>query len=452
MNNVRVAKFGGTSLMDVERIQQAACVVQDTQANLVVVSAMSGVTNALHSLSCRAGSGLLESCIEEIESIGQRHILVADTLDCSLCEIQELINEAKFSIIGINLLGEVSPRSRDHLLSIGERLSSILVLAALIKNGSDAIKVDAFEVMMTDAAFGQAEPILDEVREGAKRHMSPSLTVGRVVVTQGFVGATKDGTPTTLGRGGSDYSAALLAEALNAEYLSIWTDVPGILRTDPRIIPESRVVPELTFDEAAELATFGAKVLHPATLHPAIRCNVPVFVASTMEPEKGGTWIRSEVADYPVIRGIAVRRRQVLLTARSFKMFHAHGFLANFFTILARHRISVDLVTTSEVSVAITIDNPDGLTDEIVDELRQIAQIEIERDLALVALVGNKLTSTPGIADRVFSIIREHNVRFMCHGASDRNFCFLVNENELNTIVEMLNRGLHNENCTARIR
>lgn len=440
--SIRVAKFGGTSLKDAHRIQQAAKVVQDTESNLVVVSAMSGVTNSLHSLANRAISDSLESCIREMENIGQRHILIASDLHCDFNQeeqIKELVDEAKILITGMNLLGEVSLRSKDRLLSIGERLSSILILAALLKNGTDAIKVEACKVIKTDTAFGRAEPHLDEIKACAEKYMIPSLASGKVVVTQGFIGATTEGTPTTLGRGGSDYSAALLAEALGAEQLGIWTDVPGILRTDPRVIAESQVVPEITFDEAAELATFGAKVLHPATLCPAIRCNIPVFVGSTMQPERGGTWIRSEVEEYPVIRGIAVRREQILLTAKSFKMFHAHGFLANFFSVLANHRISVDLVTTSEVSVAITINNPASLTGDVIHELNQIAQIEIEEDLALVALVGNKMTSTPGIAEKVLSIIRDYNIRFMCHGASDRNFCFLVYEKELQKIVKQLN-------------
>lgn len=445
VDKIRVAKFGGTSLMNASCIQQATRIVKDTRASVVVVSAMGGVTNLLDSLSSEVVTDSLEYCLKKLCDIEERHILAAKLLHCTSSEkkeIQALIEESKMLITGMNLLGEVSLRSKDRLLSIGEKLSSILILASFIKEGIKAIKVDASEIIITNENFGQAEPILGKIKTCVKEYIEINLASGKVIVTQGFIGATLEGVPTTLGRGGSDYSAALLAEALHAELLSIWTDVPGVLRVDPRVVGKNQVVSELSFEEAAELATFGAKVLHPATLCPAIRCNIPVFVASTMQPEAGGTWIKPAVKSYPVIRGIAVRRKQLLLTARSVKMFHAHGFLGTFFTILANHCISVDLITTSEISVAITIDNPIKLTDHVVRELRQIAQIEIEYDLALVALVGNRLTSTPGIANQVFSIIKQFNIRLTCHGASDRNFCFLVNESELDEIVILLNKQL----------
>jgi len=239
----------------------------------------------------------------------------------------------------------------------------------------------------------------------------------------------------------------LLAEALNADKLAIWTDVVGIFTTDPRITAQARAIPEISFGEAAEMATFGAKILHPATLIPAMRHNIPVFVGSSKEPKKGGTQIQQQVDSNPTFRSIALRKEQTLVTVKSPAMLHASGFLAQVFSILAKHELSVDLITTSEISVALTFDNPAGstqslITNAVVKELEQLCEVSVEHGLSLVAVIGNNLHATKGISRRIFDSIDDVNVRMICHGASANNFCFLVPEIEANSVVEQLHEAL----------
>ena len=304
--------------------------------------------------------------------------------------------------------------------------------------GVQAQWVDVRKVMVTNTTHGQAEPLLTEVSSRCSTEIWPLLESDKIVVTQGFIGATEERTTTTLGRGGSDFSAAILAEGLAADELQIWTDVPGILSSDPRIISSVRSIPEISFAEAAELATFGAKVLHPATLWPAVRSDIPIRVASSKEPEKSGTWIYQKVKEQPNVRAIAVRRKQVLLTVVSLKMYQARGFLARLFQTLADHEISVDLVTTSEVSVALTVNNPDSLSNALMHDLRAFAELHIDRDLALIAIIGNRIASTPGLASQAFSVADPYNVRMTCQGASEHNLCFLVEEQHVEEILHKL--------------
>ena len=268
-----------------------------------------------------------------------------------------------------------------------------------------------------------------------------------MIVTQGFIGEDGLGNTTTLGRGGSDYSAAILADALDGNDLSIWTDVIGIFTTDPRITAQARPIPEISFDEAAEMATFGAKILHPATLIPAMRQNIPVFVGSSKEPELGGTRIQQTVDSNPTYRSISLRREQTLVTVKSPAMLHASGFLAKVFGILAEHELSVDLITTSEISIALTFDNPTGstqtlITGAVVKELEKFCEVTVERGLSLVAVIGNDMHLTKGIGRTIFDNLTEYNVRLICHGASENNLCFLVAQNEANKVVQKLDNCL----------
>jgi aspartate kinase len=268
-----------------------------------------------------------------------------------------------------------------------------------------------------------------------------------VIVTQGFIGQNDDGYTTTLGRGGSDYSAALIAEALNAKNLAIWTDVVGIFTTDPRITDQARAIKEISFGEAAEMATFGAKILHPATLIPAMRQNIPVFVGSSKEPEKGGTRIQKKVESKPTYRSISLRKEQTLVTVKSPAMLHASGFLAKVFAVLAKHELSVDLITTSEISVAMTFDNPTGstqalLNSTVVEELEQLCEVSVENGLSLIAVVGNSIHKTNGVGTSIFDALSGINVRMICQGASEHNLCFLVNETQANETVEKLHNTL----------
>lgn len=441
-----IAKFGGTSLRDAPAMRQAIRVLcHYSSANVIVASALSGVTNALLNLATNAADHCKDQVQSQFEIIELRHRLLADQIGVSRAvreSMESLLKEMRMRLEGMALLQEVSARSMDLLLTTGERLSSLLLAEALNNEGIESVVIDARKVIITNDNHGQAEPDTQAIQKAVEELITPHLEAGRVVVTQGFIGATRDGVTTTLGRGGSDYSAALLAEALAAEELRIWTDVAGIYSCDPSVVPGSKPLPELSFHEAAEMATYGAKVLHPATLWPAVRRDIPIFVGSTFSPESGGTWIRQSVDEQPLVRAVVVRRNQTLLTASNLKMFHARGFLARFFEVLARYDLSVDLVTTSQVKVSITIDNPEHLNNKVLGELKEIAHIEVEENLALVGIIGHDLTREQGFISQAFSSLDDQIIRLICCGASDRNVCFLVDEEHANEVVGTVHHSL----------
>jgi len=299
-------------------------------------------------------------------------------------------------------------------------------------------------VLKTDSTFGAASPSLEAIKEQANAVLKPELS-DAVIVTQGFIGSDENGLTTTLGRGGSDFTAALLAEALDAESCEIWTDVIGVYTTDPRITEHAKPIPELSFEEAAEMATFGAKVLHPATMEPALRQDIRVFVGSSREPEKGGTWLVKDCAEEPPFRAITRRKEQVMVTVKTPKMMYAQGFLERVFAIIAKHKLSVDLVTTSEISVSFTLDNPansvaERLNNQTISELETICDVTVEDGFDLVTVVGNHMQTAKGCTGRVFAALNDVEVRMICFGANPHNMSFLVSESVSTQVV----KGLHN--------
>ena len=446
--SLNVAKFGGTSVADYSAMSRCAdIIINNPNTRVVVVSASSGVTNLLVELTQEQTTNERRSqLIKDIAHI-QYQILdelgnpqeVAARLDAVLSRI---------STLSESLSGNRTKATMDDLLAQGEQCSSALFAAVLREKGEAASAFDVRQVMRTDSHFGRAEPQIETVAALTAEHLAP-LLISQRIVTQGFIGADEFGATTTLGRGGSDYSAALLAEALKATSVEIWTDVAGIYTTDPRLAPEASPIPEISFNEAAEMATFGAKVLHPATILPAVRQKIQVFVGSSWEPERGGTWIRHQVEDVPVYRAVAVRRDQTLLNLHSLQMLHAQGFLAETFATLARHKISVDLITTSEVNVSLTLDKTGSdsagnglLSESLLQELSQHCRVRVEDGLALVAIIGNRIATTPGVCRRVFEVLEPHNVRMICQGASPHNLCVLVAESEAAQVVKALHKNL----------
>lgn len=435
-----VSKFGGTSVGTFEAMQHSASIIaQNSDRKLIVISATSGTTNDLVTLE----NPNLDSTAKEelLRSIESRHLNII-----SSCKDQSHILQG-FQKVYSELRQHLDHQGRDKrwkdtLYAFGELMSTKIFVQVLKESGVDADWLDARKVIKTDSTYTQASPDLSAIKIRAKKYIQPN----NIYVTQGFIGSDIFETTTTLGRGGSDYSAALFAEAVQADRLEIWTDVAGVYTTDPRIVAEARPISEITFDEAAELSVFGGKVLHPATLKPAIRGNVKVRVASSKNPELTGTLIVNEASDEPVIRAISLRKDQTLLTVKSLDMLHQHGFLAKLFTTLAQHKISVDLVTTSEVSVSLTLDtahkasNKVDLTEDILSELREFCEVEVERDLSLVALIGNKMDATSGISGTLFGLLDNYNIRLVCHGASPHNVCFLVKEGTGEEIVQLIHK------------
>ena len=452
MKSLIVSKFGGTSMGTLESMRQAAQIVAKKPAiRVVVVSATSGTTNQLLKIAELAKSELQAGLVGEIAALKSRHRELAIGLngnDGLMNVLSALEYEFDLCVTGLNGSGEISAEKLDTLLAFGERWSSLLFTQALCnERGLQAEQIDARQFLKTDSHFGKAEP---NPAESAQQCQSLRKKIDQdqtVYVTQGFIGSDDQGRTTTLGRGGSDYSAALFAEALQASELEIWTDVAGILTMDPRVVPTAKVIREISFAEAAEMANFGAKVLHPATLWPAVRARIPVFVGSTFAPDEAGTRILPESANAaPLIRAIAVRKQQTLITVSSLRMLNTPGFLAKMFEVLARHRLSIDLVTTSEVSVALTVDETslgsNGIKvkahTEMLNELRAFADVKIEEDLSLIAIIGNALDHSSGVAAKVFHAISEVNVRLICHGASEHNICFLVASSEAAEVAKRL--------------
>ncbi len=443
-----VAKFGGTSVANFQAMLRCAQIIKnDTTNRLVVVSASAGVTNYLVRLSQKdvpvSDQEEIISNISAIQFNITQHLATAVEQQLNQ-EIHVLLEQlAQFSL---SQSQHYCAKTSDAILSFGEQLSSRIFAQVLQSIDVSGEYFDVQQVMKTNSLYGKAVVDVAQLKSGCTELLLPKLS-NRVIVTQGFIGQDGLGNSTTLGRGGSDYSAALLAEALNGNNLAIWTDVVGIFTTDPRITSQARAIKEISFGEAAEMATFGAKILHPATLIPAIRHNIPVFVGSSKEPEKGGTRIKQQVTSTPTYRSIALRREQTLVTVKSPAMLHASGFLAQVFTILAKHELSVDLITTSEISVALTFDNPSGstqalITSAVVEELEQLCEVTVEHGLSLVAVIGNGLDNVKGIGQSIFDKINKVNIRLICHGASANNLCFLVQEQDANQVVETLHDAL----------
>ena len=446
MSKLTVAKFGGTSVADHHAMLRCANIVKnDLATRVVVVSASAGVTNHLVRLS-QADVAQDEQLllIEKITAIQNNILQQLDHASEVQAHVEKILDH--LASLAQQQAENYSAQLSDAILACGEQMSSVIFAHVLRSLGIATECFDVREVMRTNSLYGKAVVDIEALKSHCVELLQPKLT-SKVIVTQGFIGKDGLGHTTTLGRGGSDYSAALLAEALDADNLAIWTDVVGIFTTDPRITDQARAIEEISFGEAAEMATFGAKILHPATLIPAMRHNIPVFVGSSKEPEKGGTRIQQQVSSAPTYRSIALRKEQTLVTVKSPAMLHASGFLAQVFAILAKHELSVDLITTSEISVALTFDNPTGstqalLTSAVVQELEQLCEVTIEHGLSLVAVIGNNLHATSGLGSNIFDNINEVNIRMICHGASANNLCFLVPEKDANTVVEQLHNTL----------
>ncbi|WJG10181.1 lysine-sensitive aspartokinase 3 [Aliiglaciecola sp. LCG003] len=446
VSSLNIAKFGGTSVATMSAMRNCAKIVAAEPATrVVVVSASAGVTNHLVSL---ANTPLTQAqIIDIIEKIKAIQYSILQDLG-KPPELSEKLESLLEALIDAAQHEELLHRDdlKDTLLSFGERMSSLLFTEVLKREGVNAENFDVRKVLRTDTTFGEAVPQLAEIERLASQLMQPEI-IDKVLVTQGFVGADEIGRTTTLGRGGSDFTAALLAEALGAQSCEIWTDVVGVYTTDPRITDTARPLPELSFEEAAEMANFGAKVLHPATMEPALRQDIKVFVGSSKEPEKGGTWIVRNCKHEPPYRAITRRKEQVMVTVKTPKMMHAPGFLQQVFTIIAKHNLSVDLVTTSEIAVSFTLDNPansvaEKLNRETLDELRDFCEVVIENNYDLVTVVGNNMHSAAGVSSKIFWSVRDYNLRMICYGANPHNMSFLVHQDDSTEIVKELHRSL----------
>jgi aspartate kinase len=446
-----VMKFGGTSVESAEAISRVTSIVHRHvhRHPLVVVSAMGKTTNKLLRAADEAAAGRREQALSIVEELRADHLkhglavagLAAADLERFIRTHFEWLEEL---VKGLSVVGELSPRSTDAIASVGERLSSLLVSYAFRAAGMRTRHVDSRRVMITDDRFTEAQPLFDETYARLIEDVQP-LAEDSVVVMGGFIGGTRDGQTTTLGRGGSDYSASIIGAGLAADEIQIWTDVDGMLTADPRIIPGGHRVKSISFAEAAEMAYFGAKVLHPATVMPAVEKNIPVVILNSRRPEIAGTRITSEAAPCRnPVKSISCKHGVTIVNVRSTRMLMAHGFLRRIFEVFDRYATSVDMVSTSEVSVSLTIDNAEHL-DAISRELRHIADVSVERGQALVCLVGENIRNTPGIAARAFQTVRNVNVRMISQGASLLNLGFIIAEHDLREAVSVLHAEFFSE-------
>ena len=446
-------KFGGTSIGTAPAMKRAMQIVgreKEKNIPLVVLSACSGITNRLIQIAEAAGDSRLDEAMRLSAEVRDHHLELAEELinDPSLRKslkekVDVYIGELDMLIKGVDIVGELTARSFDTFCSFGELLSTTIFSEAMREAGHDTVWQDIREVMITDDNFSAARPFEELCEKNVQNSLRPLLERGSIVVTQGFIGSTRDGKTTTLGRGGSDYTAALLGAWLPSDEIQIWTDVDGVMTCDPRIVPDARSIRVMTFTEAAELSYLGAKVLHPDTIAPAVKQNIPVYVLNSLHPESKGTVITNnpetlEGMSYGgLVKSIAVKKGQCIINFRSNRMLGRHGFMADIFGVFARAGVSVEMISTSEVSVSLTVSQSASL-EQPVDELRKMGEVEIEPDVATISVVGDNLRTSKGMAGRIFSAMKEVNIRMISQGASEINVGFVVEGEDVSRAVQHL--------------
>ena len=433
-----VLKFGGSSVRDADAIRRLTEIVRrEDRGQLVVVSALAAVTDQLVDLASRATAGEQPALGEIIDDIQNRHLQLASEMVAPAAQgavtsaIDDTCLELKAMVHAVAVLHDLSPRSFDAIASFGEILSSRLVAACLVSEGLAAEWVDARRVLVTDGSYGRAQPDIATTTSRVQDAVAPLIRAGVIPVLGGFVGATLDGVTTTLGRCGSDYSAAIFGAALDVCEIQIWTDVDGMLTADPRIVRDARLVPRLTFGEASELAYFGAKVLHPASIRPAVAKNIPVRIVNARRPDGHGSEItaRSDGNGSP-IAALASKRNLTVIEIASARMLMAHGFLKQLFDVFDRFETAVDVVTTSEVDVSVTIDDPTHV-DALVAALSEFADVTTEPEMALLCVVGERLHDDPALFAEIVSALGSVPCRMVSQSASRRNLTFVLREREL---------------------
>jgi aspartate kinase len=466
-----VLKFGGTSVADPAAIDRAASITLSRlpRAPVVVVSALAGATSALLAAARAAARGELHAAREVVHSLRERHIAMVDSLaerarasgearrvtdddtyDDVRAEVSRLCDELLGLVEALGVLGHVTPRSLDAIASYGELLSARVATATFRAAGMPAALIDAREVIVTDDRFTRAVPRRDTIAIAARRVLRPLLDAGRVPVLGGYIGATIDGVATTLGRGGSDLSAALIGAALDADAIEIWTDVDGMLTVDPKVDVCARTIEHIRFDEAAELAAFGARVLHPATIAPAMLKRIPVYVLNSFRPEGAGTRITASAPAHPV-RAIAGRDGVTVIKVKSSAMLMAHGFLRALFEVFDRHDTAVDVVATSEISVSVTV-GAEAPVDAIAADLAHLGDVTVERDRAVVAVVGAGLSGDSAVMARALGALDGVKVHMISVSASEINLTIVVDADLLRPAMSALHTaffGLASEAAAA---
>ena len=449
MNGPIVMKFGGTSVGDAAAFERVLGIVSANAAKrpVVVVSAMTKVTDALLEAfetakrgDAAGGTALLaphiarhRSVCDELVTTELRSAFLAE-LELAERDLTDLLTRAARRSLPLSML-------KDAVVSYGEQLSSRLLADVLRSGGLAARQVDSRRLVITDDEYGAAQPILEETSAMVRLELEPLSAAGEIPVLGGFIAANRAGETTTLGRGGSDYTAAIVASSLRAAELQIWTDVSGVMTCDPRICSDARTVPRLSYEEAAELSYFGAKVLHPKTIKPAVDSHIPVRVCNTFDPEIVGTMVIDHSGESPKkIKSIAHKKNITVLRITSARMLGAYGFMSAVFQVFDRYRTVIDVISTSEVSVALTLDKTDSI-DNVARELGRLGEVEVENGYAVICVVGEGLRASTGLASKIFSTIDDVNISLVSHGASAVNLTFVIKEDDVPKVI----RKLHSE-------
>ncbi len=443
-----VMKFGGTSVRDAQAIDRVAAIARErlSEKPVVVVSALAKITDQLLAMAAAAGAGDRDKALEISRAARERHyntavdLLGTHAFEQIAPELEADFNSLDELLRGVVAVGELTARTTDAIAGFGERISSKIAAAAFSQRGIEAAHVDSRDCIVTDNNFGKAVPQFEETNARLAESVKPLLERGRVPVMGGFIGATREGISTTLGRGGSDFSAAIVGAGLGATRIEIWTDVDGMMTTDPNLCPDAHRIKTISFEEAAELAYFGAKVLHPATLLPAIQKNIPVLILNSRNPRCEGTRITAIAPkSRNIFKAIAAKKRITVVDVVATRMLMAHGFLKSIFEVFANHRCPVDMVSTSEVSVSVTVDSNESIA-AIAADLGKLADVKYEGRKAIVCLVGENIRNTPGIAAKVFSAIADTNIQMISQGASEINISFVIDEPDVPQVVSRLHQ------------
>ena len=439
-------KFGGTSVADPDAIERLIAIIRAARAPVVVVSALAKVTDGLVAVARLAEDGEAARAAEALQELRDRHLAVATAVTTAkrqetLARVRAEFEELTGLVHALAVLREVSPRSLDAVLSLGEVVSSRIVAAALADHGVPAEWIDARSVLVTDAEYNGAAPDMEATRARVQACVVPHLARGGTVVLGGFIGSSAGGLTTTLGRGGSDYSAAIFGASIDASEIQIWTDVDGMLTADPRVVAKPRLVPRLTFAEASELAYFGAKVLHPSTILPAVDRNIPVRILNSRRPDNPGTLITAAgAATGGRLAALACKRDVTVVDITSTRMLMAHGFLRRLFEVFERFKTAVDVVTTSEVSVSVTVDDTRRL-DAVVEHLQHFAQVSLEPEMAIICAVGENLRSDPTLFARAVTSLGRVPLRLVSQAASRRNITFVLRDGDVPQAMAQLHEA-----------
>ncbi len=438
---MKIMKFGGTSVGKPERMHQVSqLITRDQEATIVVLSALSGTTNALVEISKSLASANKKSAIEKVEALEKQYrafILELLSGEALRAKANEIITE-HFEFLRITQKISLSDALNKDILAQGELMSTKLFSLYLEQEKIDHVLLPALDFMQLDA---NDEPDLVVIESKLKETLAAHATT-KLFVTQGYICRNAKGEVDNLKRGGSDYTASLIAAAVKASVCEIWTDIDGMHNNDPRVVDKTVAIEQLSFDEAAELAYFGAKILHPTCIWPAQLENIPVKLLNTMQPSAAGTVIKKEAGSVGV-KAVAAKDNIIAIKIKSSRMLLAYGFLRKIFEVFEKYKTSIDMITTSEVAVSVTIDT-DLHLNEIIAELSLIASVEIEKDQTIVSIVGNEIAKTDAVLKKLFAAINEIPVTMVSYGGSPHNISLLLPSEYKTKTLQLVNKGLFN--------